>query len=392
MTIPNQKTKPKIKVLHIVGQMGNRGGLESWIMQMLRHIDRDRFQIDLMVHVTDDFPFFDAELNQLGVKIVRCLYPQRPWLFATNFKQALQEHGSYDIVHSHLHQFSGYLLRLAHQQKIYHRIVQTHSDTSPLDRQAPWYRQIYFGLMRYWLNRYTTLGIGVSRKALNALLGNQNWQSDPRWQVLYCGIDLELFRQPLDSPSVRSEFGIPSDAFVIGHVGRFVPLKNHELMLKILAKVLEKESNTYLLLVGDGPLRQAIATKALEMGIASRVIFAGSQNQVPKIMRGAMDVLMLPSSFEGLPLVGLEAQAAGLPVILSDIVTEEVDEIKTLIQRINLSEPIALWVDAVLNSRQIKQQHPQANCLKVLEKSPFNIIQNVKSLQDLYLKMIATSK
>ncbi|OYQ63068.1 glycosyltransferase [Pseudanabaena sp. SR411] len=389
MTVLNQKPKQKIKVLHVVGQMGNRGGLESWIMQMLRHIDRDRFQIDLMVHVTDDFPFFDAELDSLGVKIVRCLYPQKPWLFANNFKQALQEHGSYDIIHSHLHQFSGYLLRLAHQQKIRHRIVQTHSDTSPLDRQAPWYRQIYFGLMRYWLNRYTTFGVGVSRKALKALLGNENWQSDPRWQVLYCGIDLELFRQPLDRLSVRSEFGIPIDAFVIGHVGRFVPLKNHELMLKILVKVLEKEPNTYLLFVGDGPLRQAIATKALEMGIDSNVMFAGSQDQVPRIMQGAMDVLMLPSSFEGLPLVGLEAQAAGLPVILSDVVTEEVDEIKTLIQRINLSEPIAIWVDAVLNSRQIKQQHTQADCLAILEKSPFNIIQNVKYLQDLYLKLMA---
>jgi len=392
MTILNQKTTQKIKVLHVVGQMGNRGGLESWVMQMLRHIDRDRFQIDLMVHVTDDFPFFDAELDSLGVKIVRCLYPQKPWLFAPNFKKALQEYGSYDIIHSHLHQFSGYLLRLAHQQKIRHRIVQTHSDTSPLDRQAPWHRQIYFGLMRYWLNQYTTLGIGVSRKALNALLGSENWQSDPRWQVLYCGIDLELFCQPIDRLSVRTEFGIPTDAFVIGHVGRFVPLKNHELMLKILVKVLEKEPNTYLLFVGDGLLRQAIATKAIEMGIDTKVIFAGSQDQVPRIMRGAMDVLMLPSSFEGLPLVGLEAQAAGLPVILSDVVTEEVDEIKTLIQRINLSEPINIWVDAVLNSRQIKQQHTQADCLAIIEKSPFNIIQNVKSLQDLYLKMMAIAE
>ena len=147
MTILNQKPKQKIKVLHVVGQMGNRGGLESWIMQMLRHIDRDRFQIDLMVHVTDDFPFFDAELDRLGVKIVRCLYPQKPWLFAPNFKKALQEHGSYDIIHSHLHQFSGYLLRLAHQLKILHRFVQSHSDTSPLVLQSLCHRYIYFGLM-----------------------------------------------------------------------------------------------------------------------------------------------------------------------------------------------------------------------------------------------------
>jgi glycosyltransferase involved in cell wall biosynthesis len=387
MTIPTQQ---KIKVLHVVGQMGNRGGLESWIMQLSRHIDRDRFQIDLMVHVTDSFPFFELELDNLGIKIVRCLYPQNPWLFSANFKKALQDHGPYDIIHSHLHQFSGYILRLAHQQKICHRIVQTHSDTSPLDQQAPWYRQIYLGLMRYWLNRYTTIGIGVSRKALKALLGNDRWQSDPRWQVLYCGIDLDLFRQPLD-PLVRSEFGIPADAFVIGHVGRFVPLKNHELMLNILIKVLEKAPNTYMLFVGDGPLKQAIAIKAQDMGITAKVIFAGSQDRVARIMRGAMDILILPSSFEGLPLVGLEAQAAGLPVILSDVVTKEVDEIKTLIQRINLSEPIAVWVDAVLNSRYIKQKHTQTACLEILENSPFNITQNVKSLQALYLKCMAVA-
>jgi len=386
MTSPTQK---KIKILHVVGQMGNRGGLESWIMQLLRHIDRDRFQIDLMVHVTDAFPFFEAELDSLDIKIVRCLYPQRPWIFSGNFKKILQKHGPYDIIHSHLHQFSGYILRLAHHQKICYRIVQTHSDTSPIDQQAPWYRQIYFGLMRYWLNRYTTVGIGVSRKALNALLGNDIWQSDPRWQVLYCGIDLDLFRQPLDRLSVRSEFDIPAEAFVIGHVGRFVPLKNHELMLNTLIKVLEKAPNTYMLFVGDGPLKQSIESKALDMGIASKVIFAGSQSQVPRIMQGAMDVLMLPSSFEGLPLVGLEAQAAGLPVILSDVVTEEVDEIKTLIQRINLSEPISVWVDAILNSRHIKQKHTQTACLKILENSPFNITQNVKSLQALYLKCMA---
>ena len=370
-----------IRILHVVGGM-NRGGIETWLMHILRHIDRERFQMDFLVHTTEHCAY-DDEIRILGSKVIPCLNPSQPWLYARNFKNILQEYGSYDIVHSHVHHFSGYVLRLAQEFGVPVRIAHSHIDSSPLEANASLPRNLYLNGMKALINNHATIGMGCSQVAAADLFGS-NWKSDPRWQLLYYGIDMKRFRESFDATKVRNEFNIPTQAIVIGHIGRFEEQKNHKFLLEIFAKVVLREPQAYLLLIGEGSLRADIRTLVSRMGLSKQVIFAGSRYDVPRLMLGAMDIFLLPSLSEGLPMVGIEAQAAGLPIILSDAITQEVNKLKPLVQFISLSKSTEVWADAVLNAK--KANHiSQSESLGVLENSEFNIDYSVKALTKTYV-------
>lgn len=370
-----------IRILHIVGGM-SQGGIETWLMHVLRHIDRDRFKMDFLVHTTEACAY-DEEVIALGSRIIRCPHIHQPWIYSGQFKQILRDYGPYNIVHSHVHYFSGYVLRLAKQAGVPIRIAHSHNDTSSAEAKAKWSRQLYLSLTRRWISKYATLGLGCSEKAAGDLFGRA-WKSDPRWQILYYGIDLTPFEEQIDPVSVRGELGIPDDAFVVGHVGRFEEQKNHLFLLEIAAEIVKREPKICLLLIGSGSLRPQIEQKAIDMGLTDHIIFAGNRPDVPRLMLGVMDVFMLPSLHEGLPVVGIEVQAAGLPFILSDLITEEVDIVKPLVQRISLCQPASVWADAVLAARNATSILTRAESRAILESSPFNIASSVKALTKTY--------
>lgn len=376
----NNHKKP-LRILHIVGAM-NRGGAETWLMHVLRHIDREQYQMDFLVHTPQPCAY-DAEIRDLGSQIIPCLHYSKPWIYAQNFKKVLRDYGPYDVIHSHVHHFSGYSLFLAWQAGVKTRIAHSHSDTSSLQRNASPLRQLYFLIMKQLLNRFTTLGLAASRHAAVALFGT-NWENDPRWRILHCGIDLAPFHQAVGSQALRFELGIPADAFVLGHVGRFTREKNHTFLLDIAAEISKSEPKTYLLLVGDGPLRSDIVQKAQQIGLANRVVFTGLRSDVPQLMQGAMDAFVFPSLYEGLPIVLIEAQAAGLPCVVSDTVTEEATIIKDLTWRMSLNEPSSFWANTTLAARNISKSSTQTEILAIMERSYFNVLRGVKLLQEVY--------
>jgi len=381
------RSESPIRILHVLGGMV-RDGVETWLMHILRHIDREHFQMDFLVHTTQPCAY-DDEVLALGSEIIPCLHPRRPWSYARNFKSILREYGPYDVVHSHVLHYNGYVLRLAQQAGVPVRIAHSHSDTSQLQAKAGLLRRGYLTLMKRWIARHATVGLAVSRQAAAGLFG-PSWEADPRWQILYYGIDLAPFQGHVDPVTVRAELNIPGEAFVIGHVGRFLEVKNHAFLVDIAAEVARREPQMYLLLVGDGALRPAIEQKVTQAGLADRVVFTGSRPDVPRLMRGAMDVFVLPSFYEGLPLVAIEAQAAGLPLILSDAITEEVDRVRPLVWRLSLSQPASAWAEAILTMRDAAPAITQQEALAVIEKSSFNIQTSVKLLEEVYLVGRAT--
>lgn len=374
--------KCPIRILQVVGGM-NRGGIETWLMHMLRHIDRDRFCIDFLVHTTKPCAY-DEEIRSFGSLIIPCpLDRRRPWVYAANFKQILREYGSYDIIHSHVHHFSGYVLRLAKQAGVPFRIAHSHNDTSSQEANARWYRRWYRRLTEWWINRHATGTLGCSRKAAADLFG-VNWETDLRCRILYYGIDFTPFHKFVDPLAVRAEFGIPPDTFVIGHVGRFVKQKNHPFLIEIAAEVAMREPKMRLLLLGEGVLQPEIERKVELMGLGDRVIFAGVRPDIPRLMRGAMDAFLFPSLHEGLGLVLVEAQAAGLPCLFSDVVPEEADVVNPLVQRLSLSQPASEWAQVLLNYRDAAAAMTQSDALAQVEISPFNIETSVKQLERIY--------
>jgi glycosyltransferase involved in cell wall biosynthesis len=362
-------TKP-IRILHVVGGM-DRGGTETWLMHVLRHIDRDRFQMDFLVYADRQYAYTD-EIQSLGSQILSCPTPSKPWLFAANFKKILRDNDPYDIIHVQVHLFSGYVLHLAQQAGIKARIIHSHNDTSSIEAIANWRRKLYSALMKWWIDKNSTVGLAASQMAAVDLFGS-SWENDSRWRTLYCGVDLAPFSAPIETDNIRAELGIPADAFVVGHVGRFESQKNHQFLIEIAAEIAKLEPNMRLVLVGIGSLRTAIEEKVTEMGLSEKVIFLGTRPDVPRLMRGLMDVFLFPSRYEGLGLVLVEAQAAGLPCIFSDVVPPEADLVKPLVQRMSLAKTASDWAEI-----------SQFDALDLVSLTAFNIKVSTRELTDFY--------
>lgn len=370
-----------VRILHVVGAL-NRGGVETWLMHVLRHIDRDRFRFDFLTHTTQPAAY-DDEARALGARIIPCLHPSQPLQYGRRFKQILRQHGPYDVLHSHVHHFSGYPLRLAAQAGVPMRIAHSHNDTVAAESAASPARRAYLALMEYWVRRHATTELACSELAAAALFG-PTWEQNQRLRLLYYGIDLAPFRAPVDPAACRAELGLPPDARVIGHVGRFVPQKNHTFLIEIAAETVRREQRARFLLVGDGPLRPDIERRAQVAGLGDHVVFAGLRPDVPRLLRGSMDVFLMPSLHEGLPVAGLEAQAAGLPLVLADTITTELDVLPELTRRLSLNAAESVWADAVLTMLAQRPSITPAEALAQIEASPFSIEQSVRELEAVY--------
>ena len=175
-----------------------------------------------------------------------------------------------------------------------------------------------------------------------------------------------------------------ADALVLGHVGRFHERKNHALIVEVAAEVFRQEPSARLLLVGDGEEEAKIRTHVQTLGIADRVVFAGGSDQVPQLLKHAMDVFLFPSHHEGLGVAVVEAQAAGLPCVIADHLPEEIDVVPALIHRVPVGAPPPVWAAAVLQAtRQPAIDHSEA--LRTILASDFNIERSVAKVADVYM-------
>ncbi len=380
----HQPTNP-IRILHVVGGM-DRGGVETWLMHVLRQIDRERYQMDFLTPADIHYAYTD-EIRSLGSRIFPCIEPLRPLLYAANFQSIIQDRGPYDIIHVHVHLFSGYVLYLAKQAGIKVRVIHSHSDTSSIESTAKLPRQIYNRLMKYSISKNMTVGLAASQlAAANLITTNSNWQP------LYCGIDLAPFYHLIEGHQFRDKLGIPEDALVIGHVGRFDSPKNHFFLLKIAAEIVKVEPKMRLVLVGSGALKAEIGAKIVELNLTAQVILLGARNDVPQLMQNVMDIFLFPSLYEGLGLVLVEAQAAGLPCIFSDIVPTEADVVQPLIKRISLTKSAAEWAKAVLEAASATHSVTPAQALATVAQSVFNIQLSLQELTEFYDKAINSCK
>jgi len=193
----------QIRILHVLGTL-NPGGVETWLMHILRNIDRTRFHLDFCTFGAEP-GLYASEAEKLGSKVSRCPKRANLWSFSRRFRNILRE-GKYDVVHSHVHLFSGTVLRWAKAEHVPVRIA--HSHTSQDDRSDTLARRYYQTLMKSWIDGCATHGLAASRPAAFTLFG-ENWEGDGRFSVLHYGIDLRPFEEPVDQDEVRRELGIP---------------------------------------------------------------------------------------------------------------------------------------------------------------------------------------
>jgi glycosyltransferase involved in cell wall biosynthesis len=370
--------RPK-RVLHVVRGMV-RAGVETWLMQTLRNLDPRRVQMDFLVH-TDAECAFDAEIRERNCRILRCCEPVYSPRYAARVTELLNVNGAYDAIHSHLHHFSGYLVRLARCVGIPLRIAHSHSDTSRQDLRAGWLRGVYLRLAKRWIRAHATHLVAASRVAGRALFG-EGWEADSRRRLLHCGIDLTPFLDASNRWEVRETLGIRPDEMVVGHAGRFATPKNHLFLTEVAAEIARRRPGFKLMLIGGGPTRAAVEERVEALGLAQRTIFTGVRSDVCRLLP-AVDVFLFPSLWEGLPMTVLEAQAAGLPCVISDVISDEVDVVPGLTRRVPLAAGAAHWAEEVLSMERDCPRNRES-ALTFVEKSSFNLASSLNDLYTLY--------
>lgn len=356
-----------IRILHIVTYMG-RGGIETMLMNYYRNIDREKVQFDFLVH-RDFEADYDKEIIELGGKIYR-LPRLNP--FGKEYLNALDtffsEHIEYKIVHSHLDCMAGIPLKYAKKHGVPIRIAHAHNSNQTKDVKYV-LKLIYKNRIPVYANRFFACG----KKAGEWMYGNR------KFHILNNAIDSGSYSyNPAVRGAFRKEMGIPEDAFVVGHVGLFRPQKNHELLLDIFKKIHDTNGNSFLLLVGDGELKNRIQQKVHDYELSDSVIFLGIRNDVSHVLQ-AMDVFLFPSFYEGFSLAIIEAQAAGLPCFISDRIPIEC-KITDLVEQLHLQDSPALWAECILKKSNMSRQ----NTHDTIVKKGFDIVSNAQKLQRYY--------
>jgi len=309
------------KVVHVLGAM-NAGGVEAWLMTLLRNTDKGLINHEFIVHHKEK-AFYNDEIYSLGSQIYYCPYSSNPFMYALNLYRTFKKVNP-DVVHSHVHAFSGLVLLVAFLCGIKNRISHCHSDTRVKEKNNSLIRKFYFSLMKFLISIFATTRIAVSSLAAENLYG-MNWKTKKNCVVIPCGIDISRYDPKYKNANMRNDFGLPEDAFVIGHVGRFEEPKNHRFLIDVFYEFRKKNGKAYLVLVGDGSLKSEIEKKIADLDLTPYVVFTGLRKDVPVIMLSVFDVFAFPSLWEGLGLVAVEAQLAGLSCLVSRTVPLEVN-------------------------------------------------------------------
>ncbi len=367
-----------VRVLHIVGAM-NYGGVETWLMGLLRQADRAEIAMDFLVHTAKPAAH-DAEIAALHGRIIPCPAIHR-LAYLQDFDRALRRFGPYDVLHSHVHYFSGLTTTLARGRGVRLRIAHSHNDTTLPDSTAGPLRASYRRLMRGGIFSSATHLLACSAPAAGALFGT-DWRRRPRAEVVHYGVDFAPFAsadRAADRESARREFGIGPAEIVLGHVGRFDVQKNHVFLASIAAEALDREAGLCVLCVGVGPLSEEVRARFEKAGV--RAIFAGARRDIPRLLR-AMDVFVFPSLHEGLPLAVLEAQAAGLPCVISTEITREVEAVRGLIRWLPLSAGAGAWADTALDAA--RQPAKAFRGLRSMRSSPFSVETSFTQMCSIY--------
>lgn len=368
-----------IKVLHVFGKM-DRGGAETRTIEVTPLLAERGVEFDFCT-LSAGAGQLDELIRQLGREVFPC--PLRPGLmsFGSRFVRFLKN-SDYDIVHSHSHYFSGYIVKLAHKAGIKSRIAHFRNtyDGKSLNLQ----RKIYKRIMRKWIGEHATAILAVCRGAMELGWG-EDWEKDSRAKVVYNGLDLSRFQfTGQERRDVLSELGIPHDSKIIINVANLRRQKAHDVLLDAAAKLVEVDSKYHFLLVGDGVLRDEMEAKAENLQIIENIHFLGVREDVPKLLK-ASDCFVLSSRWEGLPGVVLEAIAAGLLVVATDLPgVKEIAEHTNLINIVKVedAEALAKGILDVFNNSYLQQKQGQPF------PKEFGLEQCAETLYNIYISQL----
>ena len=365
-----------IRILQCVNDM-HRAGLETMLMNYYRHIDREKIQFDFLTHRPERSDY-DDEIESLGGKVYYAprLYPQNYPAYFAYMKNFFTEHTEYKLMHSHIDSMSYLPLLAGKKAGIPVRIA--HSHNTSIDKDFKYILKQFF---RFRITSVANVFLACGEEAGRYLFGNRPFKVIPN------AVEAEkfYFNQSVRSKK-RKKLGYNNE-FVVGHVGRISYQKNHKFLIEIFYEILKREPNAILMLVGVGEKEAQVREQIQKLGITEQVQFLGNRNDVSELYQ-AMDVFVLPSLFEGIPVVGVEAQFADLPCYFSNTTPREV-KFNEKTQFISLDQTSEEWAGEILHSKGAERNSEYVgimnssydieNAHQILENTYFDLYNSILS-------------
>lgn len=379
MTSLDADEREPVRVLYLSGGQLDYGGISTVMMNYARQMDPARVHIDFLVHGYEHGPR-EEEAIRMGAAVIHVPHKAKHYFKNRSAILRTLKEGNYDIVHAHMDGMNGYVLALAKKAGVANRISHCHNTqfltTNPL--------RVY--LHRRMANRIARVAtrLFACSEAAGRFLYGQSALDTGKLTVIKNAITLGQYRfDAVRREQMREKLNL-TDRFVIGHIGRFDYQKNQEFLLALARRVIGERPDACFVLVGDGQARGALEAQIAALGLTGCVLLPGFCDDIPAML-SAFDLFVLPSRFEGLGIVLIEAQASGLPCIASDCVP--VDTRITDCRYLPLDDPDA-WRDAISASAPVPNNSRAQTQLAPFVSAGYDIVTEGKKLQQMYLEMV----
>lgn len=368
----SKKKEEPIRIAQIIGKWVG-GGVEAVVMNYYRHIDHEKIQFDFICDEdSTNIPY--EEIESLGGKVILIPPYQKLNKYIKELTRILNE-GNYKVVHSHINALSVFSLYCAKKAGIPVRIAHSHSTTNKVE----WKKNLLKQMLKPFSKKYATDYFACTEHAGRWLFGDKTFD-EGKIYLLNNAIDIDKFKYDEKiRKEKRKELGIKDNQIVIGHLGRFVAQKNHTFLIDIFNEIHKKNKDAILVLAGQGPLMDEIKSKVKDLGLTESVKFLGQRTDANELYQ-AFDIFCLPSIYEGLGLVLIEAQCAGNLCFAS---TEVPNIAKTTdnLEFIPLSASPEDWATEILTNIENHQRKVHINEIK---KSGYDIKEEAKKLEKKY--------
>ena len=362
------------RVMHVFGSL-DRGGAESMIMSLYRNIDRKQLQFDFAVNDSDREYAYEQEIQQLGGRVYRlpALSLKNINKYKAAWSDLLEHQPAWKIIHIHHTSTAPVSIPIAKKAG---RTTIAHSHTAGSDGSLKSRLKI---ASRYPVRHLADHLLACSAPSAQWMFGSKSKDT----VVLNNAIDVESFLPDKTvRERVRAEMGFGTGQKVIGHVGRFMEVKNHTFMLDVLRALVKKDPEVAMVLVGDGPLKTQIQEQAERMGVADNVVFTGVRSDISDLMQ-AMDAFIFPSLHEGLPVTLIEAQASGLSCLVADMVSQDV-KLTDCIEFMSLNASAYRWAERLL---EMCAQGKRPDNRHELSAAGYDVKDNARWLENFYQKI-----
>ncbi len=350
--------------------MNRSDGIANFVMNVYRRIDRSKYQFDFLV-MEDQPGEYDPEIEALGGRIYHADRLSSHLLRHTRQVYQLMKHENYLALHRHTAvSLSWPDFYAAKKAGVQNRICHSHGTTCTQMAM----HKLFYPLFHPNITH---------RLACGEAAGKWLYRAGESFQVQKNGVDTERFQfDAAVRAEQRNALGADKDTLIVGSVGRLAPEKNQALLLDAFSEVRKRRENSLLILLGVGPLEEALKNQAEALGIADHVLFPGVTDDVPRWL-DAMDVAVYPSLFEAFPISVLEGEASGLATVISDHIPLEVDVLGKLIQ-MPLEQDKSAWADAILSAYECSKTADRQSAGRQVLEAGYDIQNTAKQLEQFY--------